>query len=629
MAISVQDKHSISSDIIHNRNCHSYLLQLKIVINKHIIDLNQPFLASLTKVNEVYNELFPYGNLYSEVISALEEQIESLYLKANPEQTEALNNLILAIYHNDNHILDHSVWINGIGTKTRPTQTNTSELIEHTLEDRKALINKISPNTVHKLTNRISELFSLNFKPQLDTNLPSLKNYSHRKNTSPAEYRFSTQAQRHNGEVRISPLFKRWLAIKAQKSLPTQKVSHIYFNNLGLNRDDFDIPGSKEKYLSLALHELENDPSLKIAVITLPASKSLMGADHYKMVTDRLLYASVFKELIEIAVVEKHESGVSDFRISTKTRTQLFGTHANQLKTLTRLLTNSFQTLGINSSDFISTAQKQAVWFHFTKFELTDYIITTLNPDGFNFTCKDAIDRGAVSSAYFNLLKSFQSEQPIQREEFERALDSAAANVKGRGMNFHRKIIWNILDKYVNTHYADLIKSDKKSWLIFWRDMNCPHSSVNPLLKTRISQFQEQLNSLTLEQSALKKAGNKLIIAISEQYERQVSGQRLLLELVSRTTQLLTNTPPSLHTIQSYKSLAKELKIKHPLLNIVGGLAEVFLGILLYLPSFGYSNSLIINGIATSKAGLFASQRTQLSEDSLAFSKHYTSAVSI
>ncbi len=616
-------KSTMTSDMVHNRNCHAYLLQLKPLVNQHILNLNQSFLDQIADLSDEYNELFPYGNLYSNAFTALEEQLDLLYECANPEQTQALDNLIFAIYHNDNRILEHAAWINQIGLKTRPIDVGTSERIEQELEDNVQLINKISPNTTSSILNRLSSILSANFKPQLVTNLPSLKNYSYRENINPTEYRFATQAQRHHGEVRVSPLFKRWLLINARKCPSTQSICYIYFNNLGLDRGPFDIAGSKEKDLSLALQELERDSSLKIAVITLPANHGLMGDSDYNNTKDHLSYATVFKELIDIAQGKKHQSGISDFWISPEIRKQLFGNEEKQLKILSELLTNSFKVHGINSSDTLSTAQRQAIWLHFTKFELTNYIITSLVPSGYNFSCKDAIDRGALSSAYYNLMNSFKSQRPMQREEFERALDTAAANVKGRGMNFHRNIIWNVLDSYVNANYEDLMRDNQKSWLIFWRDMNCPHSRVHQLLGSRVSQLQKQLDSLPSSGQALQKIGNKLLNAVKEQHNDQINGQRLLLELVSRTSQLITSNSPSQSSIQAYESLAEELQINHPALQIIGGLAKVFLGILLFLPSFGYSKSLITNGISAYKTGFFATQRAKLGEDIIEFSSTY------
>lgn len=616
-------KSSMTSDMVHNRNCYAYLLQLKPFVNQPILNLNQSFLDQIAGLSAEYNEHFPYGNLYSNAVSALEEQLDLLYECASTEQMQALDNLIFAIYHNNNHILEHAAWINQIGLQTRPIDVHTSERIEQQLEDKSQLINKISPNTTSSVLNRLGSIISSEFKPQLATNLPSLKNYSYRENTNPTEYRFATQAQRHNGEVRISPLFKRWLLINARKCTSEQSIGYIYFNNLGLDRGSFDIAGLKERDLSLALQALEGDASLKVAVITLPAHHGLMDDSDYNNTSAHLSYTAVFKEFIDVAKGHRHQSGISDFWISKEIRQQLFGNEKEQFKILSKLLTSSFKKHGISPSDTLSTAQRQAVWIHFIKFELTNYIITTLSPRGYNFSCKDAIDRGALSSAYYNLMHSFKSQYPMQKEEFERALDAAAANVKGRGMNFHRNIIWNALDSYVNANYDKLMNNNQKSWLIFWRDMNCPHSRVHQLLGTRVSQLQRQLDALPPSNQALQKIGNRLLNAVKEQYDAQINGQRLLLELVSRTSQLLTSNSPSQSSIQAYESLAEELQINHPALQIIGGLAKALLGILLFLPSFGFSKSLITNGISAYKTGFFATQRAKLGEDIIEFSSTY------
>ena len=626
MGTPVYSKNTMTSDMMHNHNCHAYLLKLKPFFNQKNLTLNLSYQANLAKITSQYNEKFPYGNLYSQIISSLEDQVDSLYSQIDIEQSEHLDNLIFAIYHNNNQILENTEWINEIGAQTRPRYVNTSQQIASELEDKQERINKLSPTETESILNRLYSLFSSNFKPQLGTNIPSLKNYSHRVNTAPTEYRFSTQAQRHKGEVRISPLFKRFLTINAQRSPSSQPIAYVYINNLGLDRSEFDIAGVKEREFTLALHKLEDDPSLKIAVITLPASKSLMDSNHFEKTTDELSYQDIFMELLQVAEGKKHPSGVSDFWISPKIRKLLFGNADQQTDILTKMLTKSFYIMGARPDKPLSTAKKQAVWIHFIKYELSDYILKTLKPMGYNFSCKDAIDRGALSSLLYALWQSFETNIPMQLDEFERAIDAAAANVKGRGMNFHRQLLWNGIDNFIDANYDKLIIDNKRSWLVFWRDMNCPASRVNQLLEIRISQCRKQLDLLPIEQCALQTAGKKLLFAIDEQYKAQVSGQRLLLELVSRTSQLLTVKSCSKTSIDAYKNLAEELKINYPLLHIIAGLAEIFLGIILYPPSIGYSSALITHGIATTKAGFFAPQRAQLSEDILDFSTYYSYA---
>ncbi|KTD60826.1 hypothetical protein [Legionella shakespearei] len=610
----------ITSDMVHNQNCHAYLLQLKPFVNNDIVAL-LPQLEPLFNLDNEYNPQFPYGTLYSSIINYLDAQIDSV----DPQHLHLLDELLFAIYHNNNHILEDTGWINRILAQTRPLHTDAHKMIAQALTDGAETVNQLSPEKAESLWNRIGGLFSSEFHPQHDTNLPSLKNFTYKEATAPVEYRFSTQAQRHQDVVSISPLFRHWLRINAQNHPQEQSLCHIYFNNLGLDREHFfDLPGFKEKQMSLALHELEKDPTLKVAVITLPASQSLMGAHHYEQTGDQLSCSDVFEELFRVAQGNRHPSGISDFYISPAIKNLLFTDAAEESAIIKALLKNSFDLMGAQENQTISTAQKQAIWLHFIKFELTDFIIEKLsqdNPDlSYNFSCKDAIDRGMLSSVYYNLFKSFQLDQPMQHAEFERALHAGAATVKGRGMNFHHNIIWNAVDTLVNAQYDVLFADKRTSWLIYWRDMNCPHSRVEQLLPIRLEQCEKQFATLPREQEQIKTTGLRLIAQIREQ--QQFSGQRLLLEVVSRTARMLEDKPQP-DAITDYQNLASELRINHPLLHVIGGLMELLLGALLYLPSLGYSQPLVSKGLATAKAGFFARERNQLCDDVVELASQY------
>lgn len=615
MSSSTRSNQTLSSDTIHNRNCYLYLLQLKPLINDLLIEL-MPQLAPLQNMHSTqYDKQTPYGNLYSLVISTLEEIIDQNETLSSV-QNKALNNVIKAVYHNNNHILEqeYTGWINDITAQTRPQKTNANSQIKKELKDPPQRINDKSPNDSERIFQRIYSTFSRTFKPQYDTNLPTVKNYSYKSSVDPIEYRFSTQAQRHKGTARVSPLFKRWLKINAA-NYPEQTISHIYFNNLGYDRNKFNIPGSYEKDLTNVLHELEKDPDHKVLVITLPASGGLMESSAYRTTEDKQL--SVFDELLDIAKGKKRLNSVSDFFISPKAKALLFQTPENELEILIQLLTKSFIILGIDSKTSLSTAQKQAVWVHFIKYELTNYIINTLQPQSCNFSCKDSIDRGAVSSTYFNLMKSFETQDAMQKEEFERSLHAAAANVKGRGMNFHRKIIWNALDVYINANYLQLISNPDKAWLIYWRDMNCPHSRVEKLLSIRLEQSYSLLNSLSEDKTKIESLGHQLLDSIQKLSLHHIGGKRLFLEAISRTSELITH--PSAESITRYTDLAKEIKVKYPALLIISGIMTMLLGAILYLPSFSYSQKLITDGLSTFKAGFFSQQRTQLCNEMLEF----------
>ena len=607
----------LSSDAVHNRNCYAYFLQLKPAVNNTLIEL-LPLLQQLVLyLEEAYNEHIPYGNLYSSLIASLEQLVEKENLLSE-EQNEALDQLVKLIYHNDNHILEQELagWINALSSQARPLATNTSSLIKKQLSNAENSVNEISPSDAEGLFYRLYSLFSRNFKPQFFTNIPTIKNFPYKTTDDPIEYRFSTQAQRHNGQERVSPLFIRWLKINAKET--SEEINHIYFNNLGYHRSDLDIAGSKERDLTRTLHKLEEASELKVMVITLPAHEGIMASHNYQITDDKYSYDSVFNEFFEIAEGKLHQSGVSDFIISPKARAILFQSPEEEQRILRALLKNSFEKQGIVPENSLSTAQKQAVWVHFIKYELTEYIIRTVKPKSYNFSCKDAIDRGALSSTYFNLLKSFETDYPLTKDEFERSLDAAAAMVKGRGMNFHRRIIWNALDTYVHAHYEELIKDRRKSWLIHWRDMNCPHLRVKELLPIRIKQGR-QLLELPKVNSNIRELGNHLFTLIDTLNAINIDGKRLLLETVSRTSELLLR--PSEKSIKNYELLAKELRVAHPKLTKVAGIMEMILGILLYIPSFGFSQSLINHGNALRKKGFFAGQCEQLSKEMELFSK--------
>ncbi|WP_454780735.1 hypothetical protein [Legionella sp. WA2022007384] len=296
---------------------------------------------------------------------------------------------------------------------------------------------------------------------------------------------------------------------------------------------------------------------------------------------------------------------VKDFHISERIRRKIFKDGARyspetEAKILKRLLDESFEALGYSNKDELTEAERQAVWFHFIKYQLTNHIIDSLNPKSINFSCKDAIDRGGVASAYYNLVKSFEltpKEQengvikiPMSREEFEEALHAAPTMVKGRGMNHHIKLIWNSVDAYVNANYQQLKDDSQKAWLIEWRDFNCPHQRVEKLLDQRIKEGKEEIekhlqdliNNSEQVESASKLAaltqGNQVLIEIEKQRALGVSGKRLLLETAVMTTSMAISPHTQAPNLDRYEKLNKELAINYPDLKVLGGLMKVFAG---------------------------------------------------
>ena len=236
-----------------------------------------------------------------------------------------------------------------------------------------------------------------------------------------------------------------------------------------------------------------------------------------------------------------------------------------------------------------------------------------------NFTCKDAIDRGGVSSAYYNLMKSFEpGKSTMTREEFEQALHAAPTMVKGRGMNHHIKLIWNSVDAYVNQHYQTLKDDSSKKWLIEWRDFNCPHERVASLLEQRITECKNDLNaaknneSITKEQKVLIENGLKILDEIKTQSTFKVGDKNLLLEATTRTTSLsLSPEARNEEGMKRYEDLGTALSMHSPnLRQKLGEMMKAFAGIIVSLIPFWRKQSTIDTNLATTKSELKASKES-------------------
>lgn len=676
MSTSADETKKITSDALHNQNCFSYLKNLKLTKEIYAIleTVSPEIVAGLKKAQEKdYDSNYPYADIYTKFFTEVEGNIETIFnnprtqfqtqvalsenlgkisktdpyyqvtallIRSQQEHaslsSQALNGLddfIFSIYDNDNDILKQTfTFIKTIPLKHTPVASGIEGTISSALKDTGKKINQNtqSPADVGSLFGRITSTISNDFKPQHTTSLATVRKYNHIQNNpnEPREYRFGTQAQRDKGEARVSPLFEQWLEVHNRKHNPDNipdKITHVYFNNLAFTRDDTE--GKIERALTNELHNLENRHS-NVVVITLPADQGLMDKDEYKKTDDKLNFDDVYDEFLKIANQdETATTKIKDFYISERTRKLVFkdenGHYSDEIerKQLKALLDKSFTALGITDKSTLSSAQKQAVWFHFIKFELTNHILQKLKPASKNFACKDAIDRAGAASAYYNLLKSFEDtpgNTAMSRDNFEEAIHAAPAMVKARGMNHHLRILWNAVDAYVSSHYNDLNNSKEKSWLIEWRDLNCPHARVKKLLTTRVEQNLKELTDIVNKSDDARhnydalNRGIEILKMIKLQTGLGVSGERLLLEATARTRDILLNPNQTPDNLKTYAALADKLTIRFPRLQMLGGIMKSLVGVLLYVPSLGYSKNLINSGMATFKAGHDSERRKEI-----------------
>lgn len=350
-------------------------------------------------------------------------------------------------------------------------------------------INKTTPQKMGSWLGRAVDTFSSTSKSQLTTNMASIRTYGYkeRKNADgkeehrtdlSLELRFGTMGQFHESKARASPLFKKFLDVQKEErknhppaSLHT-RITHVYFNNLAQDRKDKE--GQWEAQRTAQLHALEGDHD-NVAVITLPADKGLF--DHHLIQNHDQAIPSIqaFEKILAIANGTS-TLDIKDFYISPEIKQLLYDYDKdNEQIILENLLHASFKKLGIDINQTMSPAEFQAVYFHFMKYELPNFILEKLQPVSFNMSCKDAIDRGGVSSAYYNLIKSLEQKppQPLSQDEFYCALHAAPTLVKGRGMNDHSKLIWNAVDKYID----GAKKCSIPPWLEEWRKKHAPLGS--------------------------------------------------------------------------------------------------------------------------------------------------------
>lgn len=513
----MQEMRSVGDDL-HNNNCYSYLIKIAEGVNLSRIKYNATYPAILDIFNNLYNVIgdknnikpynprINYGDYYRKFLKALEKHAEELkaIILAEDEEDELaqlVKQIIRLIYINRNASLENAYERIQLVLEQGVNQTTTSveEKIRAELKKNVAVNakeNKYTPQGMGGQLRLVKDALAGNYKPMFKTNIPAVKTYMyHQFDTSLAhEIRCVTQGQYHKGQPRVNPLFELWLDI-AEQSKP-HKITHVYFNNLkrrekienvnvGLKlirniTDKFtgEYERQRESNLSRVLDELETTHK-NIAVITLPADGGKFfnknELTQYKKIYS---YQSIFDDLKNMLEEKQY---IPDFHISAAIREQLKLDDAK----INYLIKKSFESLGFKDQVAnLNSPEIEAIAFHLFKFELPNYILETLKPDSFNMSCKDAIDRGGVSSAYYNLIKSISAGSPMTKAEFEKALHAAPALVKGRGVNSHSKFIWNAINSYVEANKQTIEQDTSLHWLLEWRNNH-------PLKNSKVALIEE------------------------------------------------------------------------------------------------------------------------------------------
>lgn len=497
---------------LHNQNAYRYFQKLVIPTDYAFLEIfnNKEDKAIIQAIQEVsknkFDESKNYAVLFSNffrIIDVYQNEIletRDHFKKANQKFAKPYNQFIISILENESDNLQETYkQIEELSQQQMPADKKLSKQIASHLDDpwsmRLFKVGENYPSKEEWSDRKVGTVFSSTFLPQQRTNIPHTFNYP-AAGDELTQIRFGTQAQIVDGETRVAGAFKMFLAAKKDEG-----SSHIYFNCLGL--DGNDTERLRESYMSQELHHLEEDHD-NVFVITLPSDRGLMNEHDFKNTSDTNAESKkqVVDKFLDQMSLRRNKTSTTEFNNiywSEKVEGKLFpnGEDESQKKEFFRgLINESIGYLGLQNEDKLTKAQQQAVYYHYIKFALTDALIQAINPGSINFSCKDAIDRGALASTYYNLAKSIQEGKPLTYEQFEAGLQAPASMVKARGMNSHIDRIWNVVNTQIEGNYERISGDDNKRWMIEWRDKNCPSSRVSALTKVRVKQATQSITEL-------------------------------------------------------------------------------------------------------------------------------------
>lgn len=525
-----------TSDQIHNKNCYEFLMNIRLPLNHTIPGVSEVGIVRKIQQLNQYNPKEAYGDIYARFMTHLEKSVIKKKLGA-----QHLDDFFISLYANDNQVLEETYQqIADLIKMQSPTSAPLEKTIQAKLKDKSRRLNRLaSPDYAGSVVARMSTFIKPSFKPTLQTNIASIRKYAYHTELSgsPTELRFGTQGQTEMYRSRVNPVFARFLTAQHRLSPSTDEnaITHVYFNKLAKDRDRYSIEYRFELSLTRVLTDLwRHHPN--VAVITLPADKGLMSYGNITDTVKKYSKQDTYQQLLDIAL-ETSKEKIRDFHIPSQIRDRLFGENDKEQEQLVlkNLLDASFSKMGLSKDSEMSAAQRQAVWMHFVNYEAPKYILDKLQPKTFNFSCKDAIDRGGIASAFFNLMRSFEdSSTPMTRHEFDKALHAASAGVKARGMNKHIHILWNAVDQYIRANPA-LSHDFNKAWLIEWRDANCPIKRASDLLERRLTECIDQLKCAGSTHTPLQRLALEILQAVQVCDRSNPKNHALFLDVVVST----------------------------------------------------------------------------------------------
>lgn len=325
----------------------------------------------------------------------------------------------------------------------------------------------------HPFNRFFSGTLGYGYNPLVGTNKPYVVSKTHHGVTI---LRLGMQIKR---DIQPQPAFINYLASKSRKH-PGKPYHHIYFNLLKVEEGDFERNIERERTIAIEKHYQHN---LGVAIITLPADNTFF-LQCFDMERGSAKEKAAFEiEALKRNLIKAIIEGQHEFKIPDEIKPEVF--RGGDYKVLEMLFNHAvYEILGEQQQSEIDAAQRQAILFEFVKYQLSNYMITALNPDTVNFTCKDGIDRGGVHTLWYDFRQRIESGQSMSEQEFRAQMDVPALLVKNRPMNHHRNLLWNALK---HAYIAHPEKYETMLWVKDWLVENRPSGVLAQELEEQLS----------------------------------------------------------------------------------------------------------------------------------------------
>lgn len=446
-----------------------------------------------------------YSRLYTRFQEITEKVAKAELKEVGKRGNQKLDAFFKQIYENDNKIHDKvanrvinanaGVAAGDIGTKKqvgsniKNKTTNPSKLLDIRHPD-------------NKLNAFFSSMIGFGYNPLKRNNVPYVAFDQNALSDGTKDQKCLRLGAQTQGEGEVNPTFKRYLLANARTAAKADQdtkqdqgaksdYQYVYISLLkrgqehqdtkktGFNRLLDKFVRFSEGKRANALEDINKEKHLKAAVITLPADgefflgdfsmKKGMNKDNNQ---NQLVKASVLLDQLKDSI----NNNKNDFYMTDEVKNKLFGPNCDNGKldalykqAMKDVLGPRAEKMGLDTK--MTQEQRSAVLFQFVKGNLSNHIISELNPKAYNMSCKDAIDRGGIHTLWHHMNLKHEQGKPMSEKDFHKFLDSPALIVKYRPLNDNRNVLWNALKHRMD---ADPSFKENHQWANKWLEKNAP-----------------------------------------------------------------------------------------------------------------------------------------------------------